>query len=105
MSKQRMTVSLPLGLLERLRNATFWSENQTLAQIVETALADHLDQRERSFGGPYPPRLQALKGGRRRGQVVVRTSHATGSPVQSAVPLSIESVCATQGAGEMATSS
>lgn len=105
MSKQRMTVSLTIDLLERLRNATFWSESQTLAQIVETALADHLDQRERSYGGPYPPRLNALKGGRRRGQVVVRASHAVGSPVQSAVPLAIEPVCATQGDGEMATPS
>ena len=105
MAKQRMTVSLPIELLERLRNATYWSENQTLAQIVETAIADDLDRRERSYGGPYPPRLKDLKGGRRRGQVVARTSYATGSPVQSDIILSNEPVCAAQRAGETATSS
>jgi hypothetical protein len=105
MPKQRLTVSLPVELLERLRNVTYWSENQTLARIVETAIADHLDQRERSYGGPYPPRLTALKGGRRRRQIVGRPSDTTGSPVQPVLAGSIESVSASNGVGDFSTPS
>lgn len=62
--RKRLTVSLPLELLERSRNTVYWTKGLTLAQLLEQALSYSLDQRERIHGQPFPKRLEDLKGGR-----------------------------------------
>lgn len=62
--KQRMTVLLPTSLIERLRNAVYWTEHRTLARIIADALEDAVTELEHSNGGTFPPRLAPLKPGR-----------------------------------------
>jgi hypothetical protein len=64
--RKRLTVYLPVTLLERLRNTVFWTRGATVAGLLEAALRESLDQRERLRGGPFPRRLAELKGGRPR---------------------------------------
>jgi hypothetical protein len=61
---QRMTVCLPAPLIERLRNAVYWTEQRTLARIITDALEDAVTELEHSNGGTFPPRLAPLKPGR-----------------------------------------
>jgi hypothetical protein len=62
--RKRLTVYLPVGLLERLRNTVYWTTETTVAGLLEAALTDSLNQKEYQRGGPFPRRLQELKGGR-----------------------------------------
>lgn len=64
--KQRVTITLPVDLLERLRNAVYWTGHGTLARLIADALDDSVSQIERSNGGPFPQRLAPLKRGRPR---------------------------------------
>lgn len=64
--RKRLTVYLPVTLLERLRNTVFWMRGTTVAGLLEAALTESLDQREHVRGGPFPRRLAELKGGRPR---------------------------------------
>ena len=61
---KRLTVSLPVELLERSRNTVYWTKGLTLARLLEQALTSALDQREVLNGQPFPQRLEDLKGGR-----------------------------------------
>lgn len=64
--RKRLTVSLPIELLERSRNTVYWTKGLTLARLLEQALTNTLDQRERLNGQPFTQRLENLKGGRPR---------------------------------------
>jgi hypothetical protein len=64
--RQRITVFLPLPLIERLRNAVYWTEQRPLAQIIAEAIDDAVSEMEQANGGVFPPRLSALKPGRPR---------------------------------------
>ena len=55
---------LPLDLIDRLRNAVFWSPGLTLAGLAEQALADAVAVLEKKNGKAFPPRKEELKGGR-----------------------------------------
>ena len=65
-ARRRLTVSLPLELLERSRNIVYWTKGLTLARLLEQALTTSLDHREELNGQPFPKRLENLKGGRPR---------------------------------------
>ena len=65
-ARKRLTVSLPLELLERSRNTVYWTKGLTLARLLEQALTMSLDHREELNGQPFPRRLENLKGGRPR---------------------------------------
>jgi len=65
-ARKRLTVSLPLELLERSRNTVYWTKGLTLARLLEQALTMSLDHREELNGQPFPRRLEDLKGGRPR---------------------------------------
>ena len=46
--KQRVTITLPLSLLERLRNAVYWTGHGPLAQLISDALDEavtHIDRK------------------------------------------------------------
>jgi hypothetical protein len=64
--RQRMTVFLPLPLIERLRNAVYWTEQRPLAQIIADAIDEAVSEMEQANGGVFPQRLSALKPGRPR---------------------------------------
>lgn len=64
--RKRLTVYLPVALLERLRDTVFWTRGSTVAGLLEAALRESLDQQEHLRGGPFPRRLAELKGGRPR---------------------------------------
>jgi hypothetical protein len=63
-SKQRVTITLPVSLLERLRNAVYWTGHGTLARLIGDALEDAVAQLEQTNGGTFPIRLAPLKRGR-----------------------------------------
>ena len=61
---QRVTVVLPTSLIERLRNAVYWTEHCTLARLVADAIDDAVTELEHANGGVFPTRLSPLKRGR-----------------------------------------
>lgn len=64
--KQRVTLFLPTPLIERLRNAVYWTDNHPLAQIITDAIEDAVAEMEHANGGIFPKRLAPLKPGRPR---------------------------------------
>ncbi len=64
--KQRVTITLPLALLERLRNAVYWTGHGTLARLITDALDDAVTEIEQHNGGTFPARLSPLRRGRPR---------------------------------------
>ena len=64
--KQRVTITLPLSLLERLRNAVYWTGHGPLARLICDALDDAVTQMEVANGQAFPKRLAPLKRGRPR---------------------------------------
>lgn len=66
--KQRVTISLPTPLIERLRNAVYWTGHRPLVALVSEAIEDIVAQMEEVNGGAFPQRVAPLKVGRRQGQ-------------------------------------
>lgn len=62
----RLTVSLPGDLVDRLRDAVYWSPNLKLAWLIAESLRASLADLERSRQGPFPKRMMALRAGRPR---------------------------------------
>ena len=62
--KERFTVHLSTELIERARNAVFWTPGLTLAALTEKALEATLDRLEEEQGEPFSARTAELKGGR-----------------------------------------
>ncbi len=62
--KERLTVHLPVDLIERVKNAVYWTPGLTLAGLAEEALTAAVEKLERERGEPFPPRRSELKGGR-----------------------------------------
>lgn len=63
-TKERLTVHLPLEVIERAKNAVFWTPGLTLAGLAEGAFLDALERMEKKNGKPFPKRKADLKGGR-----------------------------------------
>lgn len=63
--KERITIALPTDLMDRARNAVFWTPGATLVELVENAVADALDRLEQENGAPFKSRSSNLKPGRR----------------------------------------
>jgi len=62
----RLTVSLPGDLVDRLRDAVYWSPNLTLAWLIAQSLRVSLADLEKSRQGPFPKRRMELRVGRPR---------------------------------------
>lgn len=62
--KERLTVHLPVEVIERAKNAVYWSPGLTLAGLAEAAFLKTLERMEKENGGPFPHRKAELKGGR-----------------------------------------
>ena len=62
--KDRLTVHLPVELIERVKNAVYWTPGLTLARLAEEALRQALAALETARGAPFPPRERNLTVGR-----------------------------------------
>jgi hypothetical protein len=62
--KERLTVHLPINLIDRLKNAVYWTPGLTLAGLAEATLREAIDKLEKERGEPFPPRTRELTGGR-----------------------------------------
>jgi hypothetical protein len=62
----RLTVSLPCDLVDRLRDAVYWSPDLKLAWLIAQSLRTSLSELETSRKGPFPKRIMALRAGRPR---------------------------------------
>ena len=62
----RLTVSLPRDLVDRLRDAVYWSPSLTLAWLIAQSLRTSLREMESLRQGPFPKRTNALRAGRPR---------------------------------------
>lgn len=63
-SKERLTVHLPVDLIEGVKNAVYWTPGLTLARLAEDALRQALAALEAARGAPFPPRDRPLTVGR-----------------------------------------
>ncbi len=62
--KDRLTVHVTETLIDRVRNAVYWTPGLTLSALIETAGHDAVDALEKKQGGAFPPRRGQLQGGR-----------------------------------------
>src|SRR5205085_7243280 len=62
----RLTVSLPGDLVDRLRNAVYWSPSLKLAWLIAQSLRTSLTEMESLQQGPFPQRKNPLRVGRPR---------------------------------------
>ncbi|MFQ5828604.1 MAG: hypothetical protein ACE5JD_05540 [Candidatus Methylomirabilia bacterium] len=62
--KQRLTVHLPIELIDRAKDAVYWTPGLTLAGLAEETLTKALDAMEKERGEPVPPRREELRRGR-----------------------------------------
>lgn len=63
-AKERMTFHLPVEVMNRAKNAAFWTPGLTLADLAAQALTDAVDRLEEERGEAFPPRRAELRGGR-----------------------------------------
>ena len=61
LQKPAVMVSLPAALIERLRNAAYWTGNPPLADLVAEAIEDIVTQLEEINGETFPQRVSPLK--------------------------------------------
>ena len=63
-SKQRITVQISEDVIERLKNAVYWTPGLTLAALAEEAFSKAVDALEEKNGSPFSKRKSELKTGR-----------------------------------------
>jgi hypothetical protein len=62
--KERLTVHVPVELIDRVKNIVYWTPGLTLARLAEEALTKEVEKREQERGEPFPHRTEELRGGR-----------------------------------------
>lgn len=62
--KERCTLRLSRDLMDKLRDAVYWTPGLTLGSLAEQALRSCLDEIEEGRGEPFPPRASNLRPGR-----------------------------------------
>ncbi len=62
--KQRITVQISEDVIERIKNAVYWTPGLTLASLAEEAFAKVVDILEEERKSPFPKRKEELKTGR-----------------------------------------
>jgi len=63
-AKERLTVHVPIELIDRVKNIVYWTPGLTLARLAEEALTKEVEKREQEQGGAFPHRAEELRGGR-----------------------------------------
>jgi len=64
MEKQRITVQISAEVIERVKNAVYWTPGLTLAKLAEDALTAYVNVMERNKGHAFIPRKEELTCGR-----------------------------------------
>ncbi len=62
--KQRITVQISVDVIERVKNAVYWTPGLTLAALAEEALSKAVDELEGKNGEAFSKRKDELKTGR-----------------------------------------
>jgi hypothetical protein len=62
--KERVTFQLPVDLIERARDAVYWTPGATMAGLMGHALDVELTRREQERGQPFPLRTGGIRTGR-----------------------------------------
>lgn len=62
--KSRLTINLPVDLIERIKNTVYWTPGITMSSLTEVALKKTVDSLEKENGEPFPQRTEELKPGR-----------------------------------------
>ena len=62
--KSRLTVNMPVELIERVKNSVYWTPGITMSSLTELALQKAVDQLEKKNGEPFPKRAAELQRGR-----------------------------------------
>ena len=62
--KRRITVQISEDIIDRIKNATYWTPGLTLSYLVETALEKEVNQMESYRGSSFEKRKAELKTGR-----------------------------------------
>lgn len=62
--KERLTIHIPVPLIERAKNTVYWTPGLTLADLGEQALEALVSEFEKKNGGPFEQRPHELRGGR-----------------------------------------
>jgi hypothetical protein len=62
--KDRMTFHLPVRVIDRAKNAVYWTPGLTLADLAAEAIDTAVDKLEKKRGEPFQQRKADLKGGR-----------------------------------------
>ncbi len=62
--KQKIAVQLPSDLVEKARDAVYWTPGMTLNRLAQLALSHTLECMESLRGVPFPPRGGNLPKGR-----------------------------------------
>jgi hypothetical protein len=62
--KERMTVQMSRNIIERVKDAVYWTPGLTVAQLTEEALEHALDMLEKKNGKPFDKRRSELRPGR-----------------------------------------
>jgi hypothetical protein len=61
---ERLTIIMPPELMNRLRNAAYWSPGDTLTGIAARAVEAEIDRLEHERGESFPDRAAPLRAGR-----------------------------------------
>lgn len=62
--KSRLTINLPVKLIERVKNAVYWTPGLTMSSLSEMAFQKVIDKLEKERGAPFAHRKAELKPGR-----------------------------------------
>lgn len=62
--RERVTLHLSRGLVDRIRNAVYWTPGLTMADLANEAFSRHLALLEEERGEAFPARASELKRGR-----------------------------------------
>ncbi len=62
--KARYTLHLPVDLMDRAKNASYWTPGLTLASLAEAGIRAELERLEKAHGKRFKARERDLVGGR-----------------------------------------
>lgn len=63
-AKERLTVHVPVDVIDQVKNSVFWTPGLTLSDLAERAFRDAVYKLEKKSGKRFPHRTSDLKGGR-----------------------------------------
>jgi hypothetical protein len=63
-NRAQFSVQIDAALVEKVRDAAFWTPGLTMADIVEDGVRRALVALEKKNGGPFPPRKGKVRTGR-----------------------------------------